>query len=91
MSKTKTGAKSPKSAKKSKPVKSSETTQESGGERKGRNRVFAMQVTDEELAALHTAAGRGNASKVVRKLVAAFVAKDTDAFRAIVEDAKAAA
>ena len=51
------------------------------------NRVFAIRVTDAELDALHQAAGPRNATKCVRALVAAFVAKDDAAFRAVVEEA----
>ncbi len=54
------------------------------------NRVFAIRVTDAELAAIHKAAGPRNATRFVRAIAAAFAAGDEKAFRVVVTEARAA-
>ena len=54
------------------------------------NRVFAIRVTDAELAAIHKAAGPRNATRFIRAVAAAFAAEDDGAFRAVVKEARAA-
>ena len=54
------------------------------------NRVFAIRVTDEELAAIHKAAGPRNATRFIRAVAAAFAAEDEAAFRAVVQEARRA-
>ena len=54
------------------------------------NRVFAIRVTDAELAAIHNAAGPRNATRFVRAVAAAFAAEDEAAFRAVVKEARQA-
>ena len=54
------------------------------------NRVFAIRVTDEELAAIHKTAGPRNATRFVRAVAIAFSAEDDAAFRAVVKEAQAA-
>lgn len=53
-------------------------------------RVFAIRVTDEELAAIHKAAGPRNATRFVRAVAAAFAGDDTKAFQAVLAEAKQA-
>ncbi len=52
------------------------------------NRVFAIRVTDAELAAIHKAAGPRNATRFVRAIAAAFAAGDEKAFRAVLKEAR---
>jgi hypothetical protein len=51
-------------------------------------RVFAIRVTDEELAAIHKAAGPRNATRFVRAVAAAFANADESAFRAVLQEAR---
>ena len=51
-------------------------------------RVFAIRVTDDELAAIHKTAGPRNATRFVRAVAAAFAAEDEAAFRAVVREAR---
>ena len=51
-------------------------------------RVFAIRVTDEELAAIHKAAGPRNATRFIRAAAAAFASEDEAAFRTIVKEAR---
>ena len=53
-------------------------------------RVFAIRVTDDELAAIHKTAGPRNATRFVRAVAAAFAAEDEAAFRAVVKEAREA-
>ena len=53
-------------------------------------RVFAIRVTDKELAAIHKAAGPRNATRFVRAVAAAFADNDTKAFQAVLAEAKRA-
>lgn len=57
---------------------------------KDATRTFAIRVSDAELAAIHKAAGPRNATKFIRQVAAAFAAGDQAAFKAVVEEAKAA-
>ena len=52
------------------------------------NRVFAIRVTDDELAAIHRAAGPRNATRFIRAVAAAFASEDDAAFRAVVKGAR---
>ena len=52
------------------------------------NRVFAIRVSDAELAAIHKASGPRNASRLARAVMAAFAADDTKAFEAVVKEAR---
>jgi len=52
------------------------------------NRVFAIRVTDAELAAIHKAAGPRNATRFIRATAAAFATGDEKAFRAVVKEAR---
>ena len=54
------------------------------------NRVFAIRVTDNELVAIHKAAGPRNATRFIRAVAAAFAAEDETAFRAVVQEARQA-
>jgi hypothetical protein len=54
------------------------------------NRVFAIRVTDAELAAIHKAAGPRNATRFVRAVAAAFANGSEAGFRAVVKEAKSA-
>ena len=54
------------------------------------NRTFAIRITDEELAAIHRAAGARNASRFIRGVAAAFAKSDPKAFEAILAEAKEA-
>ena len=54
------------------------------------NRVFAIRVTDDELAAIHEAAGPRNATRFIRATAAAFAGDDTKAFQAVLAEAKQA-
>ena len=54
------------------------------------SRVFAIRVTDKELAAIHRAAGPRNATRFVRAVAAAFAGNDTKAFQAVLAEAKRA-
>ena len=51
-------------------------------------RVFAIRVTDAELAAIHKAAGPRNATRFVRAVAAAFADSDTKAFEAVLKEAR---
>jgi uncharacterized protein (DUF4415 family) len=51
-------------------------------------RVFAFRLTDEELAAIHKAAGPRNATRSIRAVAAAFAAEDEAGFRAVVHEAR---
>lgn len=53
-------------------------------------KTFALRIPTSESDALHEATGSGKASKVVRQLLAAFVAGDDAAFRALVKESKEA-
>ncbi len=53
-------------------------------------RVFAIRITDAELAAIHKAAGPRNATRFVRAVAAAFAGNDTKAFQAVLAEAKRA-
>lgn len=87
MAKKKT-TKTPKPSKKTTPAVEPQAAKEPAS--RDANRVFAIRVTDAELDALHKAAGPRNATRSVRALVAAFVAKDVAAFRAVVDAASQA-
>ena len=52
------------------------------------NRVFAIRVTDEELAAIHKASGPRNATRFIRAVAAAFANQDEAAFRAVLKEAR---
>ena len=52
------------------------------------NRVFAIRVTDDELAAIHKAAGPRNATRFIRSVAAAFASEDDAAFRAVLKEAR---
>ena len=52
------------------------------------NRVFAIRVTDAELAAIHRASGPRNATRLIRAVAAAFAAEDEGAFRAVIKEAR---
>ena len=52
-------------------------------------RVFAIRITDEELAAIHEAAGPRNATRFMRAVAAAFANADESAFRAVLREARA--
>ena len=54
------------------------------------NRVFAIRVTDAELAAIHKAAGPRNATRFMRAVAAAFASEDEPAFRAVLKEAREA-
>ncbi len=54
------------------------------------NRVFAIRVTDDELAAIHKAAGPRNATRFIRQVAAAFANTDEAAFRTVLKDAREA-
>lgn len=69
-------------AKKEKPPKEKKPKAEKPG------RVFAIRVTDEELAAIHKAAGPRNATRLVRAVVAAFANEDEGAFRTVLKEAR---
>jgi len=51
-------------------------------------RVFAIRVTDDELAAIHRASGPRNATRFIRAVAAAFANEDEAAFRAVIKEAK---
>ena len=53
------------------------------------NRVFAIRVSDAELAAIHRASGPRNATRFIRAVAAAFANADESAFRAVVKEARA--
>jgi hypothetical protein len=53
-------------------------------------RVFAVRVTDQELAALHRTAGPRNASRFGRAVLAAFAGEDEAAFRSVLKEAREA-
>ncbi len=53
-------------------------------------KTFALRIPTSESDALHEATGPGKASKVVRQLLAAFVAGDDAAFRALVKETREA-
>ena len=53
-------------------------------------RVFAIRVTDEELAAIHKAAGPRNATRFMRAVAAAFANADESAFRGVLKEARRA-
>ena len=53
-------------------------------------RVFAIRVTDKELAAIHKTAGPRNATRFVRAVAAAFAGNDTKAFQVVLAEAKRA-
>ena len=59
-----------------------------GADRPGR--VFAIRVTDKELAAIHKATGPRNATRFVRAVAAAFAGNDTKAFQVVLAEAKRA-
>ena len=51
-------------------------------------RVFAIRVTDEELAAIHRASGPRNATRFIRAVAAAFASEDETAFRGVIKEAR---
>ena len=51
------------------------------------DRTFAIRITDQELAAIHKAAGPRNATKFVRAVAAAFADGDPKAFARVLEEA----
>jgi hypothetical protein len=51
-------------------------------------RTFAIRITDEELAAIHKAAGPRNATRLVRAVAAAFAAEDEAAFKNVLKEAR---
>jgi len=53
------------------------------------NRTFAVRITDQELAAIHKAAGPRGASRLARHVLAAFAAADVDAFKGVIAEAAA--
>ncbi|MBZ5639934.1 MAG: hypothetical protein LAO51_14400, partial [Acidobacteriia bacterium] len=71
--------------KKAKPPKAERAPKDSEA-----TRVFAIRVTDEELAAIHQAAGPRNATRFMRQVAAAFAAENKDAFEAVLKEAKEA-
>ena len=79
----KTTTKTKTTTKKATPKKAS-----AGADRPGR--VFAIRVTDKELAAIHKAAGPRNATRFVRAVAAAFAGGDEKAFRAVLKEAREA-
>ena len=81
------GTKTAKSVKKGKAAAAKEPKPKREGPPKG-NRVFAIRVTDAELAAIHRAAGPRNATRFIRQVAAAFAAEDPAAFKAVVEQAR---
>ncbi len=52
------------------------------------NRVFAIRVTDDELAAIHRASGPRNATRLIRTVAAAFAAEDEGVFRSVIKEAR---
>ncbi len=50
--------------------------------------TFALRLPKSESAALHAAAGKGKASRVMKALAAAFVRGDRAAFQQLVEEAR---
>ena len=81
-------SKASRKAKARKPNKPSKPTREK--KPKDATRVFAMRVTDAELAAIHKAAGPRNATRFIRQVAAAFANEDESAFRAVVKEAREA-
>jgi len=53
------------------------------------NRTFAVRITDQELAAIHKAAGPRGATRLVRQVLVAFAAADVDAFKGVIAEAAA--
>ena len=51
------------------------------------NRTFAVRITDQELEAIHTAAGPRNAARFARAALAAFASSDTKAFGRVLDEA----
>lgn len=86
----KTDAKATKKASKTKaakPAKEPKPKKETGPKP---NRTFAIRITDEELAAIHKAAGPRNSTRFIRQVAAAFAAEDEGAFRTVLKEAKEA-
>ncbi len=77
-------------------AKKTESTPEAAPAKKAKDKpteplkTFALRIPTSESDALHEATGSGKASKVVRQLLAAFVAGDDAAFRALVKESKEA-
>ena len=72
-------------AKAAKPAKEPKAKKDTGPKP---NRTFAIRITDDELAAIHKAAGPRNATRLVRAVVAAFAAEDEAAFRTVLKEAR---
>lgn len=51
-------------------------------------RTFAIRISDEELAAIHKAAGPRNAARFIRQVAAAFAAEDEGAFKAVLKESR---
>ena len=51
------------------------------------NRTFAVRISDDELAAIHKAAGPRNATRLARAVLAAFANADSKAFGRVLEEA----
>ena len=52
--------------------------------------VFALRLREEERLKIHTTAGPRNASQFARRVLVAFANEDVSAFKAVLDDAKAA-
>ena len=77
-----------KGAKAAKPAKQPKAKKERPPREPVGNRVFAIRVTDDELAAIHKAAGPRNATRFIRSVAAAFASEDDAAFRAVLKEAR---
>ena len=82
----KAGSKAPSPAKPAKATKAPKTSKAKATDKP--NRVFAIRVTDEELAAIHKTAGPRNATRFIRAVAAAFANQDEAAFRAVLKEAR---
>ncbi len=90
MSETRTETKAAKATKTTKKAKAPKAEKPKREEEKGLKprRVFAIRVTDEELAAIHRASGPRNATRRGRAGAAAFAAEDEEAFRTTLQEAR---
>ena len=93
--KSKTESKGPKKAPtakatKAKPAKKAKAPKEPKPQAEKLGRVFAIRVTDDELAAIHRASGPRNATRFIRQVAAAFAAEDDAAFKEVVKEAREA-
>ncbi len=78
----------PTKVKKAKAAKEPKPKKERAPKEDQPNRVFAIRVTDQELEAIHRAAGPRNATRFIRAVAAAFASEDESAFRAVVKEAR---